>query len=146
MAAPAPVGLSGSRSPLLAAGLRLLPLLGLLQLLAEPGLGRVHHLALKVRPTAAGQDRDRGAEAAAAPGLGATCAQGKAHRGRAGPGRGGGGRGRSGTGGDLGPGERGCGLLGPRPPGAASLGEASVGNCGNVGSPPSVWKWQEDSN
>uniref|UniRef100_A0A4X1TDL1 G protein-coupled receptor 107 n=1 Tax=Sus scrofa TaxID=9823 RepID=A0A4X1TDL1_PIG len=47
MAAPAPVGLSGSRSPLLAAGLRLLPLLGLLQLLAEPGLGRVHHLALK---------------------------------------------------------------------------------------------------
>lgn len=75
MAAPAPVGLSGSRSPLLAAGLRLLPLLGLLQLLAEPGLGRVHHLALKVRATAAGQDRDRGAEAAAAPGLGATWAQ-----------------------------------------------------------------------
>ncbi|XP_032334539.1 protein GPR107 isoform X1 [Camelus ferus] len=47
MAAPAPVGLSGSGSPRLAAGLRLLPLLGLLQLLAEPGLGRVHHLALK---------------------------------------------------------------------------------------------------
>uniref|UniRef100_A0A8C3W3N8 G protein-coupled receptor 107 n=1 Tax=Catagonus wagneri TaxID=51154 RepID=A0A8C3W3N8_9CETA len=47
MAAPAPVGLSGSRNPRLAAGLRLLPLLGLLQLLAEPGLGRVHHLALK---------------------------------------------------------------------------------------------------
>uniref|UniRef100_F1MT29 G protein-coupled receptor 107 n=3 Tax=Bos TaxID=9903 RepID=F1MT29_BOVIN len=47
MAAPAPVGLSGSRSPRLASGLRLFPLLGLLQLLAEPGLGRVHHLALK---------------------------------------------------------------------------------------------------
>ncbi|XP_057576436.1 protein GPR107 isoform X3 [Hippopotamus amphibius kiboko] len=47
MAAPAPVGFSGSYSLRLAAGLRLLPLLGLLQLLAEPGLGRVHHLALK---------------------------------------------------------------------------------------------------
>ncbi|XP_037706935.1 protein GPR107 isoform X1 [Choloepus didactylus] len=47
MAVPAPVGLSGSGCPLLAAGLRLLPLLGILQLLAEPGLGRVHHLALK---------------------------------------------------------------------------------------------------
>ncbi|XP_068827609.1 protein GPR107 isoform X1 [Capricornis sumatraensis] len=47
MAAPAPFGFSGSRSPRLAAGLRLFPLLGLLQLLAEPGLGRVHHLALK---------------------------------------------------------------------------------------------------
>ncbi|XP_029057331.1 protein GPR107 isoform X1 [Monodon monoceros] len=47
MAAPAPVGSSGSRSPRLAAGLRLFPLLGLLQLLVEPGLGRVHHLALK---------------------------------------------------------------------------------------------------
>ncbi|XP_022434161.1 protein GPR107 isoform X2 [Delphinapterus leucas] len=47
MAAPAPVGPSGSRSPRLAAGLRLFPLLGLLQLLVEPGLGRVHHLALK---------------------------------------------------------------------------------------------------
>ncbi|XP_055255176.1 protein GPR107 [Moschus berezovskii] len=47
MAAPAPHGPSGSRSPRLAAGLRLFPLLGLLQLLAEPGLARVHHLALK---------------------------------------------------------------------------------------------------
>ncbi|XP_053764402.1 protein GPR107 isoform X2 [Panthera pardus] len=47
MAAPAPVGPSGSCRPPLAAGLRLLPLLGLLQLLAQPGLGRVHHLALK---------------------------------------------------------------------------------------------------
>ncbi|XP_060010052.1 protein GPR107 isoform X1 [Lagenorhynchus albirostris] len=47
MAAPAPVGSSGSRSPRLTAGLRLFPLLGLLQLLVEPGLGRVHHLALK---------------------------------------------------------------------------------------------------
>ncbi|CAI9174944.1 unnamed protein product [Rangifer tarandus platyrhynchus] len=47
MAAPAPVGLSGSRSPRLAAGLQLFPVLGLLQLLAAPGLGRVHHLALK---------------------------------------------------------------------------------------------------
>ena len=54
MAAPAFVGSSGSRSPRLPAGLRLFPLLGLLQLLAEPGLGRVHHLALKVRPTGAG--------------------------------------------------------------------------------------------
>uniref|UniRef100_A0A8I3WHJ6 G protein-coupled receptor 107 n=1 Tax=Callithrix jacchus TaxID=9483 RepID=A0A8I3WHJ6_CALJA len=47
MAALAPVGSTGSRRPRLAAGLRLLPMLGLLQLLAEPGLGRVHHLALK---------------------------------------------------------------------------------------------------
>ncbi|XP_037351332.1 protein GPR107 [Talpa occidentalis] len=47
MAAPAPLGPSGSRGPRPAAGFRLLPLLGLLQLLAEPGLGRVHHLALK---------------------------------------------------------------------------------------------------
>ncbi|XP_043325782.1 protein GPR107 [Cervus elaphus] len=47
MADPAPVAPSGSRSPRLAAGLRLFPVLGLLQLLAEPGLGRVHHLALK---------------------------------------------------------------------------------------------------
>ncbi|ELV11785.1 Protein GPR107 [Tupaia chinensis] len=47
MAAPAPVGPAGSRCPRLAAGLRLLPVLGLLQLLAAPGLGRVHHLALK---------------------------------------------------------------------------------------------------
>ncbi|XP_022279433.1 protein GPR107 isoform X1 [Canis lupus baileyi] len=47
MAVPAPVGPSGSRRPSLAAGLQLLPLLGLLQLLAQPGLGRVHHLALK---------------------------------------------------------------------------------------------------
>nr|XP_012418599.1 PREDICTED: protein GPR107 isoform X3 [Odobenus rosmarus divergens] len=47
MAVPAPVAPSGSRCAPLAAGLRLLPLLGLLQLLAQPGLGRVHHLALK---------------------------------------------------------------------------------------------------
>uniref|UniRef100_A0A2K6BGQ6 G protein-coupled receptor 107 n=1 Tax=Macaca nemestrina TaxID=9545 RepID=A0A2K6BGQ6_MACNE len=47
MAALAPVGSSASRSPRLAAGLRLLPMLALLQLLAAPGLGRVHHLALK---------------------------------------------------------------------------------------------------
>ncbi|KAM6169677.1 protein GPR107 [Rhynchocyon petersi] len=47
MAAPAPSGPVGSCCTLLAAGLRLLPLLGLLQLLVEPGLGRVHHLALK---------------------------------------------------------------------------------------------------
>ena len=60
MAAPAPVGLSGSRSPRLASGLRLFPLLGLLQLLAEPGLGRVHHLALKVRATRALQDQGGG--------------------------------------------------------------------------------------
>ncbi|KAK2490479.1 hypothetical protein MC885_001589 [Smutsia gigantea] len=47
MAALAPVGPAGLRCRPLTAGLRLLPLLGLLQLLAEPGLGRVHHLALK---------------------------------------------------------------------------------------------------
>ncbi|XP_077707173.1 protein GPR107 isoform X1 [Canis aureus] len=47
MAVPAPVGPSVPRRPSLAAGLQLLPLLGLLQLLAQPGLGRVHHLALK---------------------------------------------------------------------------------------------------
>ncbi|XP_016052102.1 PREDICTED: protein GPR107 isoform X2 [Miniopterus natalensis] len=47
MAAPAPVGPSGPRCPRLSAGLRLLPLLGLLQLLVEPGLGRIHHLTLK---------------------------------------------------------------------------------------------------
>ncbi|XP_053415745.1 protein GPR107 isoform X1 [Nycticebus coucang] len=47
MAAPAPVGPLGSGRPPLAAGLHLLPMLGLLQLLAEPSLGRVHHLALK---------------------------------------------------------------------------------------------------
>ncbi|XP_077823915.1 LOW QUALITY PROTEIN: protein GPR107 [Macaca mulatta] len=47
MAALAPVGSSASRRPRLAAGLRLLPMLALLQLLAAPGLGRVHHLALK---------------------------------------------------------------------------------------------------
>ncbi|XP_006892519.1 PREDICTED: protein GPR107-like [Elephantulus edwardii] len=48
MASPLSDGSLGSRCPLLAAGLRLLPLLELLQLLVvEPGLGRVHHLALK---------------------------------------------------------------------------------------------------
>uniref|UniRef100_A0A8C6QV22 G protein-coupled receptor 107 n=1 Tax=Nannospalax galili TaxID=1026970 RepID=A0A8C6QV22_NANGA len=41
MAAPVPLCRSGSRR------LRLLPLLALLELLVEPGLGRVHHLALK---------------------------------------------------------------------------------------------------
>lgn len=80
MAASAPVGPSDSCGPRLVAGLRLLPLLGLLQLVAEPGLGRVHHLALKVRPARAGQGRagaGRGAEAeAASPGLGATLARG----------------------------------------------------------------------
>lgn len=55
MAAPAPLGPSGSRCPRLFAGLRWLPLLGLLQLLVEPGLGRVHHLALKVRPAGRGR-------------------------------------------------------------------------------------------
>ncbi|XP_020014535.1 protein GPR107 isoform X2 [Castor canadensis] len=47
MAAPVPLGSSLSCCLRLAAGLRLLPMLGLLQLLAEPGLCRVHHLALK---------------------------------------------------------------------------------------------------
>ncbi|XP_003407466.1 protein GPR107 isoform X2 [Loxodonta africana] len=47
MAVPARVGPPRSCCCRLASGLRLLPLLGLLQLLAEPGLGRVHHLALK---------------------------------------------------------------------------------------------------
>lgn len=64
MAAPAPVGPSGSCRPPLAAGLRLLPLLGLLQLLAQPGLGRVHHLALKVRPARAARGAEAEAEAA----------------------------------------------------------------------------------
>jgi hypothetical protein len=54
MAAPVPLGSSLSCCLRLAAGLRLLPMLGLLQLLAEPGLCRVHHLALKVRPGRAG--------------------------------------------------------------------------------------------
>lgn len=57
MAAPAPVAPAGSRRPWRGAGLRLLPLLGLLPLLAEPGLGRVHHLALKVRRARAGPGR-----------------------------------------------------------------------------------------
>ncbi|XP_055001323.1 protein GPR107 [Sorex araneus] len=47
MAAWAPVGPSGSRRCRPAAGPPLLPLLALLQLLAEPGLGRVHHLVLQ---------------------------------------------------------------------------------------------------
>ncbi|XP_023556291.1 protein GPR107 isoform X2 [Octodon degus] len=47
MAALVPRGPSGSCCLRLAAGLRLLPMLGLLPLLAEPGLGRFHHLALK---------------------------------------------------------------------------------------------------
>ncbi|OBS68495.1 hypothetical protein A6R68_02957 [Neotoma lepida] len=41
MAVPVPLGRSGS------CYLRLLPLLALLELLVDPGLGRVHHLALK---------------------------------------------------------------------------------------------------
>ncbi|XP_059116008.1 protein GPR107 [Peromyscus eremicus] len=41
MAVPVPLGCSGSYC------LRLLPLLALLELLVDPGLGRVHHLALK---------------------------------------------------------------------------------------------------
>lgn len=55
MAALAPFGPAGACCLRLAAGLRLLSILGLLPLLAEPGLGRVHHLALKVRPGRAGQ-------------------------------------------------------------------------------------------
>ncbi|XP_048200916.1 protein GPR107 isoform X1 [Perognathus longimembris pacificus] len=47
MAAPALLGPWGSRCLRLVAGFRLLPMLGLFQLLTEPGLGRVHHLALK---------------------------------------------------------------------------------------------------
>ncbi|XP_003470972.2 protein GPR107 [Cavia porcellus] len=47
MAALAPFGPAGACCLRLAAGLRLLSILGLLPLLAEPGLGRVHHLALK---------------------------------------------------------------------------------------------------
>ncbi|XP_040860262.1 protein GPR107 isoform X2 [Ochotona curzoniae] len=47
MAAPAPVGPSGSRRAPVPGCLRLLPLLALVQLLAVPSLGRVHHLALK---------------------------------------------------------------------------------------------------
>lgn len=116
MAAPAPVAPSGSRCAPLAAGLRLLPLLGLLQLLAQPGLGRVHHLALKVRPARAG----RGAEAEASL-LGW---------------------------GQLWP-TVGVSERLPPPlfsPGAASLLEGSVGNCGNDGGPQAVWKGQEDSN
>lgn len=68
MAASAPLGPSGSHRSRPPAGLPLLPLLGLLQLLAEPGLGRVHHLVLEVRrPGRAG----RGPETRAAPpGLG----------------------------------------------------------------------------
>lgn len=44
MAVPVPLGRSGSFC------LRLLRLLALLELLVHPVLGRVHHLALKVRP------------------------------------------------------------------------------------------------
>lgn len=80
MAAPAPVGPSGSCCRRLTAGLRLLPLLWLLQLLVEPGLGRVHHLALKVRPAGSGRGL-RGAEAGAAPpGREATLARGVSGR------------------------------------------------------------------
>lgn len=61
MAAPALVGPSGSGYPQPATGLRPLLLLGLLQLLAAPGLGRVHHLALKVKPAGLGRAL-RGAE------------------------------------------------------------------------------------
>lgn len=59
MAAPRPLGPSGSRRLRLAAGLRLLPVLGLLQLLAGHGLGRVHHLALKVRAGREGRGHSR---------------------------------------------------------------------------------------
>ena len=76
MAVPAPVGPSGSRRPSLAAGLQLLPLLGLLQLLAQPGLGRVHHLALKVGPARARQDRARGGGRGRFPGLRTTLPHG----------------------------------------------------------------------
>ncbi|KAM4876927.1 protein GPR107 [Thomomys bottae] len=47
MASPALLGPSGPRCLRLAAGFRLMPLLGLWLWLAEPGLGRVHHLTLK---------------------------------------------------------------------------------------------------
>lgn len=83
MAAPAPFGFSGSRSQRLAAGLRLFPLLGLLQLLAEPGLGRVHHLALKVRTTGALQDQGGGQRPRPLPDAeGQLLAQGKRRVGR----------------------------------------------------------------
>lgn len=61
MAVPVPLGRSGSFC------LRLLPLLALLELLVDTGLGRVHHLALKVRPGglwAGSGNGDRGASAA----------------------------------------------------------------------------------
>ncbi|EHA99923.1 Protein GPR107 [Heterocephalus glaber] len=58
MAALAPLGPSGSCSLRLASGLRLLPMLGLLPLLAEPGLGRVHHLALKIREKSSGEGKE----------------------------------------------------------------------------------------
>lgn len=48
MAVPVLFGRSGSFC------LRLLPLLALLELLVDPGLGRVHHLVLKVRPGSLG--------------------------------------------------------------------------------------------
>lgn len=77
MAAPAPLGPSGSRCPRLFAGLRWLPLLGLLQLLVEPGLGRVHHLALKVRPGGAGRGRAGGRRQRPLPRLEANLAGGR---------------------------------------------------------------------
>lgn len=70
MAAPAPVGPSGSCCRRLTASLRLLPLLWLLQLLVEPGLGRVHHLALKVRPAGSGRGRPGGGGRGCFPGAG----------------------------------------------------------------------------
>lgn len=60
MAAPAPLGCTGSFCP------RLLPLLALLELLVDPSLGRVHHLALKVRPGRLGAGAGSGDGGAAA--------------------------------------------------------------------------------
>lgn len=102
MAAPAPVGPSGPRCPRLSAGLRLLPLLGLLQLLVEPGLGRIHHLTLKVR------------RAGPRPGRG---------------GAGGAGRPLPRGPGDCGPGQRPSGRSAPWPP-ARPVGEGSAGAAG----------------
>lgn len=61
MAVPVPVSCSGPYC------LRLLSLLAFLELMVDPGLGRVHHLALKVRPGGLGTGTgggDRGATAA----------------------------------------------------------------------------------
>lgn len=60
MAVPVPLGCTGSFCP------RLLPLLALLELLVDPSLGRVHHLALKVRPGRLGAGSGSGDGGAAA--------------------------------------------------------------------------------